>query len=315
MWSDTLEVQAMSRATDPRRKTTRQRQIDDPPSSRHPLRTHAQLTLLTGSEAGRAFTLPLGITIIGRADGLPFRLDDPGVSWEHARLSVSDGGAAVIEDLGSTNGSWVGERRLEVVERVELRSGDRIRLGGSVALSFAILDSEAERMTRQLYESSMRDALTQAYNRRHFDERLASEVAYSRRHATALAVVLFDVDHFKQVNDSQGHLAGDRVLRDIAQLVSRTIRREDVLARFGGEEFVVIVRGIDRAGVGRLAERLRASIESANVGGCGVTISLGHASLDEMLDGDRSGERLLQMADARLYRAKSAGRNRTCGEG
>src|SRR4029077_12008477 len=107
--------------------------------------------------------------------------------------------------------------------------------------------------------------LTRTHNRRYLVERLASEIAYGRRHNTRLSLILFDLDHFKRVNDTHGHLAGDDVLRDVAGLVSRLIRGEDVFARFGGGEFVILARGISHANIVRSAERVRAAVERLEI--------------------------------------------------
>jgi diguanylate cyclase (GGDEF)-like protein len=166
----------------------------------------------------------------------------------------------------------------------------------------------------------VRDPLTRAFNRRYLVERLASEVAYARRHKTALGLILLDLDLFKRVNDTYGHLAGDEVLREVSALVQRLIRAEDVFARFGGEEFVLLVRGIEHVNVGRFAERVRAAVEGLEVGGANAvikaTISAGYASITEVHGDDREPsfpDRLLRLADERLYLAKSAGRNRVVG--
>jgi diguanylate cyclase (GGDEF)-like protein len=185
-------------------------------------------------------------------------------------------------------------------------------------VSFAILDAQAERLAHQLYESSVRDPLTRAHNRRYLVERLASEIAYAIRHETRLALIMFDLDHFKRVNDTHGHLAGDDVLREISALVTRMIRTEDVFARFGGEEFVVLARGIEHVNAGRFAERLRVAVERLDIASenivVHVSISVGYASFDELVDAERTGEGLLRLADTRMYRAKTGGRNRVCGE-
>ncbi len=278
-------------------------------------RTSAQLTIIAGPNAGRSHSLNRGETVLGRGREAHVFVDDAGASRAHARIVVTEDGRYVIEDLKSRNGTFVGGRR---VERAELKSGDRIAIGSGVTLSFAILDAQAERMAHQLYESSVRDALTRAYNRRYLVERLGSEIAYARRHAAPLSLIMFDLDHFKRVNDTFGHVAGDDVLRDVAALVSRMIRTEDVFARYGGEEFVVLARGIEHGNAGRFAERLRAAVQRLEV--CTgsqvvtVTISVGYASLDELGEGQRTPEGLVRLADARLYGAKSAGRNRAHGE-
>jgi diguanylate cyclase (GGDEF)-like protein len=241
-------------------------------------------------------------------------MDDAGASREHARIVIDERGLYFLEDLQSTNGTFVAGER---VERVQLSSGDRIHIGPNVVVSFAIVDSQAERIAHQMYESSVRDPLTRAHNRRYLVERLAGEIAYAKRHRSHLAAILFDLDHFKRVNDTYGHLTGDDVLRDVSALVSRLIRAEDVFARFGGEEFVLLVRGISHSNVGRFAERLRIAVDRLEVASDSavlrVTISVGYASLEELAEGERAPEALIRLADERLYRAKSAGRNRSVG--
>lgn len=283
-----------------------------------PERTRAVVTVVSGPGSGRVFSVA-GVAVLGRGKDCQVRIDDGGASRSHARIT-DVGGRYVLEDMGSTNGTFVDGRR---IERAELKSGDRIHLGPHIVLSFAILDAQAERITQQLYESSVRDPLTRAFNRRYLVERLASEVAYARRHKTALGLILLDLDLFKRVNDTYGHLAGDEVLREVSGLVQRLIRAEDVFARFGGEEFVLLVRGIEHVNVGRFAERVRAAVERLEVGGGSATglpikatISAGYASITEVHGDDRDPSfpnRLLRLADERLYLAKSAGRNRVVG--
>ncbi len=259
-----------------------------------------------------------GETVIGRGREAQVRLDDAGSSRAHARLIPTGDGIYVLEDLGSLNGTFVDGKR---IDRTELRSGDRINIGPNIVLTFAILDSQAEKLAHQLYESSVRDPLTRAYNRRYLVERLASEIAYGLRHKTALGLILMDLDHFKRINDTYGHLVGDDVLREVSALAQRLIRAEDVFARFGGEEFVVLVRGIEHANVGRFAERIRVAVEGLEIAASGapghlvhVTVSAGYASLAEVhTEGGKEAEGLLRLADERLYRSKDAGRNRVTG--
>jgi two-component system cell cycle response regulator len=275
----------------------------------------AILTVISGASAGRVHSIGDGITVIGRAREAQLRFDDAGVSRTHARVTFLGGGRYLLEDLESTNGTFVGGER---VQKAELGSGDRVNIGPHVTISFSIVDSQAERMAHELYESAVRDTLTKAHNRRYFIERLGSEIAYARRHSTPLSLVLFDLDHFKRINDAHGHLAGDAVLREVAALVTRMIRLEDVFARFGGEEFVVLTRGIEHEGAGRFSERLRAAIESLEIVAEGaehkVTISAGYATVSELSPAERNAEALIRLTDERLYTAKTGGRNRTCGE-
>ena len=230
------------------------------------------------------------------------------MSRRHAFISVENG-IYVVEDLGSANGTYVAGQR---IQRRELVSGDRIQLGPRIVLRFALLDEAEEIMHRQLFESSTRDALTRAYNKKYISERLVAEVAHALRHHSSLEVIVFDLDKFKQVNDQYGHLVGDAVLRSVADRVHSLIRSEDVFARFGGEEFVLISRSSDAA---RLAERIRAGIEQLTIptdrGPLRVTMSLGVARLDEL--GPRAtASDLLDKADLRLLNAKQTGRNRVC---
>jgi diguanylate cyclase (GGDEF)-like protein len=275
----------------------------------------ALLTVISGPNAGRAYSVNEGETSIGRGKEADVRIDDTNTSRIHARIRATPDGRHWLHDVSSTNGTFVNGKK---IEQEELKSGDRINIGPNVVLSFAVLDAAAELMAHQLYESSVRDTLTKAYNRRYLVERLSSEVAYARRHSTRLALILFDLDHFKNINDEHGHLAGDDVLRDVAALVSRMIRVEDVFARFGGEEFVVLARGIEHVNVGRFAERLRAATERLEIASEGallrVTISLGYASLHELPDDGRTAEGMIRLSDERLYHAKEAGRNCVRGE-
>jgi two-component system, cell cycle response regulator len=200
----------------------------------------------------------------------------------------------------------------KLVQRARLSDGDRVQLGPRVGFRYSMTDASQEELLKRLYESSTRDALTGAYNRKHFDERLHSEVAFALRHGTEAALVLFDIDHFKKVNDAHGHQAGDKVLQQITQTVQRRLRTEDLLARFGGEEFAIVLRGTDKAAGSLVAERLRAVIGALPVvvdrTPIPVTISAGCASL--ACCAVRSAEELVAVADRRLYVAKRGGRNR-----
>ena len=276
-------------------------------------RDRALLTVLTGLNAGQVFTLDVDETTIGRGREVQVRIEDVGISRAHSRIVRTMDGKFFLEDLKSTNGTFVSGRR---IERVELHSADRLQVGPNVVLRFAILDEAEEQLAHQLYEASTKDALTKVYNRKYFVERLASEVAYAHRHKSPLSIILFDLDHFKKVNDTHGHLAGDVVLRVVAAQVQRTIRTEDVLARYGGEEFVVLARGIPHTNAIHFSERVRKAVERLTVPWEHVqmkaTISIGVSSLSELPEG-ANGEAALHLADERLYRAKAGGRNRVIG--
>lgn len=266
------------------------------------------LMMMAGDGAGRLIRIETDRITIGRSKRATVELLENGVSRLHCAVIREKSGRWMMEDLGSTNGTLVNGGR---VTRVELHAGDRIQLGPDVVLQFGFFDDAEESLQTKLYEAATRDPLTRAHNRRYLMERLSAEVSFATRHSQKLALVLFDIDHFKRVNDSHGHAVGDTVLREVAFAVTQTLRNEDVLARYGGEEFVVLARGLSIKNGALLAERMRRALEIRSIDADGkkvkVTVSSGVAGLDECAL--PTGTALLGLADARLYRAKASGRN------
>lgn len=266
------------------------------------------LIRMDGSEVGKVIRLNRERQfVIGRRQDCDLVLNYEGVSRQHARL-VYMGGAFMLEDLGSANGTVV---RGEAIGHHRLQDGDVIQLGPWVSIRYSVTDSQEEQMLRQLYEAAVRDSLTGAYNREYLAERLRSEVAFAARHGTTTSLVLFDIDHFKRVNDTYGHQAGDAVLMALVDQVNKSLRAEDVLARYGGEEFAISMRGIGRDGAAHLAERLRAENHRYVAHGehqIPISISVGCAELAEC--DSKTPDGLIAVADRRLYAAKAAGRNR-----
>jgi diguanylate cyclase (GGDEF)-like protein len=235
------------------------------------------------------------------------------LSRVHARVFYEDG-RYVAEDLGSSNGTYLNGER---IDKVSLEDGVVLQLGPRVCFRFSLTDEQQENVLRHLYEASVRDSLTGTYNRHFFRERLGMEIAYAGRHNAQASVLMFDVDHFKNVNDTYGHPAGDAVLKNVAAATLRLLRTEDVLARYGGEEFIVLLRGVSLRGAERAGERVRAVVEELRTRVEGavipVTVSVGCASIAcaDRLD----AETLVTVADRRLYAAKRGGRNRVVAEG
>jgi diguanylate cyclase (GGDEF)-like protein len=167
-------------------------------------------------------------------------------------------------------------------------------------------------MRARLYELATRDALTGAFNRRAFFERLASEWTWHRRHKLPCALLALDVDHFKLINDAHGHAAGDHVLKTLSGLMQLGMRAEDLFARIGGEEFVILARSTDTSRAAAMAERIRQAVENHPFGWAGtdirVTVSIGVATSAGL--SATNAEALVTRADAWLYRAKEQGRNR-----
>jgi diguanylate cyclase (GGDEF)-like protein len=230
------------------------------------------------------------------------------VSREHAAIALS-GDAVILNDLGSTNGTFCNGVR---VTSRELVDGDKIMIGSTTILKFTYHDQLDEAFQQQMYESALRDSLTKVFNRKHFNDLLTKEFAFASRHSAPLALLFVDLDYFKKVNDTHGHPAGDFVLSEVSGVLAGAIRAEDVLARFGGEEFCVLCRGTERTGAVELGERLRKEISERRYvfGGkiIPVTISVGIALMPDTSMTQPAA--LLAAADKALYEAKRAGRNR-----
>jgi two-component system cell cycle response regulator len=271
-------------------------------------RDRAYLVVLAGASVGEMYKVEGDKVIIGRGQKAQIRLFDDGISREHAQL-VIEGNAIVLQDLGSTNGTFCNGLK---VDRRELVDGDKILVGSTTILKFTYHDNLDEMFQRQMYESALRDGLTKAFNKKYFTDRLESEFTFATRHASPLALVLFDIDLFKKVNDTHGHQAGDYVLFEISTLLSSALRAEDVFARYGGEEFAVICRGSDESQAQVVGERMRKAVEGHRFVYEGtlipVTISVGIAVLPNAAVKDAND--IVGFADQALYKSKNAGRNR-----
>jgi diguanylate cyclase (GGDEF)-like protein len=266
------------------------------------------LTVLTGSASGKMFKLNASMTI-GRSPACEIRLEDDGISRSHA-LVRCEGEQATIEDLQSRNGTFVnGERIREIVKVID---GDKIQVGRGTVLRFGLADALDESFHENLMSSALRDGLTKLFNKRYLMDRLDSELKFAQRHETALSLLMLDIDHFKKINDTHGHLAGDAVLAQLANVLSRAVRNEDVVARFGGEEFAIILRAIAIDQAAHMAERLRKLVEGATIDSGGkhlkATVSIGVGGFPTTPV--KTIAELIDTADKALYRAKHAGRNR-----
>jgi len=256
-----------------------------------------------GGDMGRKFDVTDDVTI-GRDETNVIVMARDSVSRRHARVLDRDH-AKVIVDLQSTNGTFVNE---VPVKEAELHNGDLIRIGDTI---FKFLRGSVEALYHEeIYRLTIVDGLTEAHNKRYLLEHLEREIARCRRYDRPLALLMIDIDHFKGINDTHGHLAGDRVLRELAALVRSRIRREELFARYGGEEFSLVIPEATRTAAVTSADALRRRVadhqfqfEAARVP---VTISIGVALLDE---GTADPLSLVRAADEKLYQAKAAGRN------
>ncbi len=269
----------------------------------------ATLTVLTGGEAGRFFSVDDSGTVLGRGDEVDITFSDETVSRHHASIALVDG-RFELTDLESHNGTFIDG--LAVRGTIALPRRCRIQLGTRVMLEWNALDELGVDAIGKLSKALLLDPLTGTGNRLHLEQRLASETSYARRHHQALGLLLLDLDHFKGVNDEHGHLVGDRVLANVGHALTESCRTEDAVFRYGGEEFCVLVRGLDLDSLMQMAERIRRMVAALEVDiddGCvQVTTSIGVAALD--LKDKPDAEQILLLADRALYRAKTFGRNR-----
>jgi diguanylate cyclase (GGDEF)-like protein len=271
----------------------------------------AFLIVLAGADVGHVFPLTSDVTLIGRDDIAEIQIFDGSISRRHALVTRDPGtNRYSIGDLGSRNGTQVNSVPIE--DSHELQRGDKIQLGVTTVLRFSYGDESETLYAQRMYEAVLKDALTGIFNRRYLFQRLASELSFSRRHKTPLALCFLDLDHFKRINDTYNHQCGDSVLRQTAQVIEKTIRAEDVLARYGGEEFAIICRDSTEHQAAIMAERVRRLIEANTFVfdefELKLTISIGVAALD---DNDLTTmEALIAAADGAVLQAKESGRNR-----
>jgi len=262
-----------------------------------------------GPLMGKRFPLDDDVVYIGRGKDCQLQIDLDSVSRQHARIRKR-GSSVVVEDLKSTNGTYVNE---EQVRRHALNNGDLLQVGNTI-FKFLLGGNIESEYHEAIYRMTIVDGLTEAHNKRFLMDFLEREVARCVRYRRPLSLVMFDLDHFKKVNDDHGHLTGDHVLRELTRRIHGRIRKEELIARYGGEEFVVVLPEAGHQGAMEFAEQLRQLASSDPIEFEGdvitVTVSVGVATIDgEPVD----VHSFVKMADANLYKAKRAGRNRIVG--
>jgi diguanylate cyclase (GGDEF)-like protein len=261
-----------------------------------------------GPSLGRRHELHQGAVTIGRGTDCDVLLDRDAVSRRHARVEQT-GEGWLLRDLDSTNGTYVNDAPIR--EHL-LHDGDRVKIGNAI-FKFLTGGNVESAYHEEIYRMTIIDGLTQAYNKRYFSEQLERELARAGRNRRPLSLVLFDVDYFKRINDSHGHLTGDHVLRELAARVRRRVRKDEIFARYGGEEFAVVLPECPRETALQIAEQLRQIIErdpfEFEHERIPVTISLGVATVSEEV----APTSFLRAADEQLFKAKRGGRNQVCG--
>jgi two-component system cell cycle response regulator len=273
-----------------------------------PTAKEACLVVIYGSELGKKYNLNSTSLVIGRSSKCDIQIDQESISRNHSKI-VNTGKSILVRDLGSTNGTYVND---EPIDEYVLRDGDLIKIGRTI-FKFLTGGNIENAYHEEIYRLTTIDGLTQIFNKRYFLETLEREIARSQRYRRALSLVMFDIDHFKKINDSYGHLAGDYVLKHLASTVKTKIRREDLFARYGGEEFAIVLPEIDTPNSKAFAEKIRQLVEKQDFKfentRIQVTISMGVGSID---DDHVDAATLIKQADDHLYEAKSGGRNLVC---
>jgi diguanylate cyclase (GGDEF)-like protein len=266
----------------------------------------------SGPGLGRRYQVGAEPVTIGRESTCSLTLPDGGVSRTHARIERQANGRYHIQDLDSTNGTYVNDAR---VRAGFLKDGDYVRLGERIFRFLAGGNVEAS-YHEEIHRLTVLDPLTGLHNRRYLNEHLDREAERARRHDRPLSVLLMDVDHFKAVNDRFGHLTGDATLKTLAGRLATLTRKDELLARYGGEEFALVLPETGLDGAICCAERLRHAIAERPFEFEGlaypITISVGVGATP---GSPATPDHLLREADGRLYEAKRAGRNRVAPAG
>ena len=277
--------------------------------SDRPVAKEACLVVIYGLELGKKFNLNRPQIVIGRSSKADIQIDQEAVSRNHCKI-INTGNAIMLRDMGSTNGTYVND---EMIDEYVLRDGDFIKIGRTI-FKFLSGSNIENAYHEEIYRLTTVDGLTQVFNRRYFVETLEREIGRALRYRRELSLIMFDIDRFKDVNDSFGHLAGDHVLKHLASVIKTRIRREDVLARYGGEEFAIVLPEIDGYNAMQFAEKIRKLVEVAEFkfedAIIPVTVSIGVASLRGEIE---DALEFIKQADTNLFAAKEGGRNKVVG--
>lgn len=270
----------------------------------------AYLVQVRGPDLGRRLIIRDESVTLGRDPDNTVVLKSDAVSRLHARIEPWDGGHRIIDNQ-STNGTY--RNQVVVTGETQLMSGDYVQVGDAIFKYLSGDDIEVA-YHEEIYRLTIEDSLTQIANKRALLDFLEKEFARARRYQRDLAVIMVDLDFFKRVNDTYGHLMGDFVLRDFAKLIGQRIRREEMFARYGGEEFCIVLPETNLAGALLFADSVRAMIEEHSFEFEGNVLKM-TASMGVALIADNMArpEDLLLASDENLYRAKNEGRNRVVG--
>jgi diguanylate cyclase (GGDEF)-like protein len=251
--------------------------------------------------------LPQEDVVLGRSKGCDVVLDDPAVSRQHSFISYTKSGYR-ITDLGSFNSTIVNDKK--VSRSRLLKPGDLIRIGHMV-FKYLSSDHVERQYHEEIYSMMITDGLTGIPNKRYFMEMFEREFNRARRHRRPLCLLMFDIDNFKIINDTYGHLVGDYILRDLCARISPYIRGDEIFARYGGEEFAVVLSEVKHEQARVFGEKIRTVVSSEDFDvddfEIPITVSIGIAELDGRRH--KSALDLIKAVDRKLYIAKDSGRD------
>lgn len=270
----------------------------------------ASLIVIRGQPQGKRYILNQESMIMGRDAAVALSVNDNNVSRKHAEI-IKKGDKVFLKDLGSTNGTFINDKQIS--GEVELHKEDMIKLGNTI-LKYLPKGELETYYIGTLEMAAHTDALTKAFNKGYIMEALETEFKRARALHQDFSLIILDLDHFKKINDTFGHDAGDLVLREVSQIVKTKVLPQNALfGRFGGEEFLVLLPLTNVDAATEVGEKLRSTLEKTNFMYEGkrmpVTASVGvaEASLDV-----ESAQGLFKLADKAVYQAKNGGRNQVC---
>jgi diguanylate cyclase (GGDEF)-like protein len=270
------------------------------------------LVFLSGGFPGRMIRVGPGETTIGRSEDNTIPIFDIDISRYHASLRADEKGQTWLTDLGSTNGTYWNGKPLAERVAVMIRDGDQIQFGSTVVFKFLRPSTSDERLLQVLFERAARDLLTGLYNRAYFLDQVVYQALQGARLGHGLAILLLDIDHFKRINDTFGHGVGDEVLRLVANILRESVRSEDLVARFGGEEFILAMTAPGVAQARGVAEQVRLLLAARPIEVAGHHIRVTASFGGDFAEAGRFQDagRMIQIADQALYKAKNTGRDR-----
>ena len=265
------------------------------------------LIIVAGTHIGKIYGIEEGEIISGRSPDCDIWIEDNTISRKHFRIRRGEG-ECVVQDLNSTNGTFINNKRIK--KPTKLQGGDKIQISKDTIIQFDYFDENRKISEKKRYDLGVRDPTTNAYNKSYFLQRISDEFSFGNRQKLPLSVLMIDIDFFKQINDTYGHLYGDYVLKDVAKILKESVRNIDICARYGGEEFAIVLVNTDIENARPVAERIIEKIADYHFNNEGIeehmTISAG---MSEYPKNSKDGKALIAHADLAMYEVKKNGGN------